>query len=40
MAKILIVDDSVTDREYLKEILKTTAHEIIVACNGREAEKK
>ena len=41
MAKILIVDDSAVSRKKLKEILKTTNHEIIgEACNGLEAFEK
>ncbi len=38
MAKILIADDSNTDRTYLSEILKSTGHELLLATNGEEAE--
>ncbi len=40
MSKILIADDSATDLEYIKEILKETGHELITAMDGEEAEQK
>ena len=40
MSRILIADDSVTDLEYIKEILKETGHELITAMDGMEAEEK
>ncbi len=40
MAKILIADDSTTDLEYLTGSLRGTAHEILTAKDGEEAEEK
>jgi DNA-binding response OmpR family regulator len=40
MAKILVAEDSVTEMQMIKDILKDTAHEIISASDGEEAEKK
>jgi DNA-binding response OmpR family regulator len=40
MAKILVADDSLTELEMIKNILKDTSHEIISAMDGEEAEKK
>jgi len=40
MAKILIAEDSTTDLEYIKNALKETGHELIVAMDGEEAERK
>lgn len=39
MARILIADDSNTELAFLKEIFKDTAHELLTAGNGLEAEK-
>lgn len=36
MAKLLIVDDSATDREYLRELLVTAGHAVLTAASGRE----
>lgn len=35
--KVLIVDDSATDRQNLQQILTTTGCEILIAKNGKEA---
>ncbi len=40
MARILIAEDSATDLEYIKSALKETGHELIVAMDGEEAERK
>jgi len=40
MAKILIADDSSTDLAFIKEALKDTSHEFIIARDGEEAEQK
>ncbi len=40
MAKILIAEDSATDIEYIKSVLGKTGHELSVATDGEEAEKK
>lgn len=40
MARILVADDSTTELQMLKEILKETSHEIITAGDGEEAEAK
>ncbi len=40
MAKILIVDDSATERTFLTGVLSMTGHEIIAASDGLEAEEK
>lgn len=37
MKKILIADDSIIFRSGLSNILKSLEHEIILACNGKEA---
>ena len=37
MAKILAVDDSRTIREMVKAILEQMGHEVLLACDGREA---
>lgn len=39
MAKILVADDSATEVIFLREILKDTNHEILIASNGLEAER-
>ncbi len=40
MAKILVAEDSLTELQMIKDILKDTSHEIISAADGEEAEKK
>ena len=40
MAKILVAEDSLTELQMIKDILKDTSHEIIAAADGEEAEKK
>jgi DNA-binding response OmpR family regulator len=40
MAKILIAEDSITDLQLIKDILKETSHEVITAADGEEAEQK
>jgi len=40
MAKLLIAEDSNTDIVFLQETLKVTSHDIILARDGEEAEKK
>lgn len=40
MAIILLAEDSATELAYLKEVLKSTPHECIIATNGQEAEEK
>jgi twitching motility two-component system response regulator PilH len=37
MATILVIDDSLTEREYLKEILESTGFQVLTAINGEEA---
>ena len=37
MAKILVIDDSLTEREYLKQILEATGLQVLVATDGAEA---
>lgn len=39
MARILIAEDSTTELAFLQEILKGTAHELLTAGDGLEAEK-
>jgi twitching motility two-component system response regulator PilH len=38
--KIMVVEDSVTDRQVLSEILKKNGYEVITAENGEEAVNK
>lgn len=40
MAKILIAEDSATEREMIKDILKETNHQLVTAGDGEEAEQK
>lgn len=40
MAKILVVEDSATELQFIKNILKEANHEIITAGDGEEAEQK
>lgn len=40
MAKILLAEDSVTELQVIKNILKEANHEIITAGDGEEAERK
>lgn len=40
MAKLLIADDSNTDIAFIQEALKGTNHDMILARDGEEAEKK
>ncbi len=40
MARILVAEDSVTDLEYVRNVLKDTGHEIVTASDGEDAEKK
>jgi twitching motility two-component system response regulator PilH len=40
MAKILVADDSATELQMIKDILKETSHEVITAGDGEEAVKK
>lgn len=37
MATILVIDDSLTEREYLKEILESTGFQVLTAINGEQA---
>lgn len=37
MAKLLIVDDSATERDYLRDILVKSGHVVVTASSGREA---
>lgn len=37
MARLLIVDDSVTERDYLRDMLVKAGHVVITASSGREA---
>jgi twitching motility two-component system response regulator PilH len=37
MATILVIDDSLTEREYLREILESTGFQVLTAINGEEA---
>jgi twitching motility two-component system response regulator PilH len=39
MARILIAEDSETERALLQEILSSTPHEITTTCDGLEAEE-
>jgi len=39
MAKILIVDDSPTDVQYLKSVLQPLGHSLAVAVDGEEGER-
>ncbi len=39
MVKILIAEDSDTELEFLKDVLKETGHELTVARDGLEAEQ-
>lgn len=39
MGKILIVDDSTTDTQYIKSVLADTGHQLMTASDGEEAEK-
>ncbi|MBE0599393.1 MAG: response regulator, partial [Desulfuromonadales bacterium] len=38
MARILVADDSNTDLAFIREILKDTRHEILIATDGESAE--
>ena len=40
MAKILVVEDSITGVQVIQDILKETNHEVITAADGEEAERK
>ncbi len=40
MAKILVVEDSITGVQVIQDILKETSHEVITAADGEEAERK
>lgn len=40
MAKILVAEDSATELQIIKDILKEANHEIITAGDGEEAEQK
>lgn len=40
MAKILVAEDSATELQMIKDILKETSHEVITAIDGEEAEQK
>lgn len=40
MARILLAEDSATELAYLREILKSTPHDLSFATNGQEAEEK
>jgi DNA-binding response OmpR family regulator len=40
MAKILVADDSTTELEMIKDILREANHDIITAGDGEEAEQK
>jgi twitching motility two-component system response regulator PilH len=40
MARILVADDSATELQMIKDILKETSHEVITAGDGEEAVKK
>ena len=40
MAKILVIDDSLTEREYLKKILESTGLQVLIATDGVEALEK
>ncbi len=40
MARILVAEDSITDIQYIKNVLKDTGHEISAAMDGEEAERK
>lgn len=40
MAKILVAEDSNTELQIIKEILKETNHDVITAGDGEEAEAK
>ena len=40
MARILVAEDSATELQLIKEILKETSHEVITAVDGEEAEQK
>lgn len=36
MAKVLIVEDSATDRNYLRDLLEKAGHVVLLAASGRE----
>lgn len=36
MARLLIIDDSATDREYLRDLLAKAGHIVMTAASGRE----
>lgn len=36
MAKLLVVEDSATDREYLRDLLVKAGHVVVTATSGRE----
>ncbi len=40
MARILVAEDSATELHMIKDILKETSHEVIMAVDGEEAERK
>ncbi len=40
MSKILVAEDSATELQLIKDILKETSHEVITAGDGEEAEKR
>ncbi|QGU31779.1 response regulator [Thermochromatium tepidum] len=37
MAKVLVVEDSATDRDYLRDLLQKAGHSVLVAASGHEA---
>ena len=37
MAKLLVVDDSVTERDYLRDLLVKAGHVVVTAASGRQA---
>lgn len=40
MSKILVAEDSATELQLIKDILKETSHEVITAGDGEEAEAR
>ncbi len=36
MAKVLVVEDSATDRDHLRSLLTKAGHEVMIATSGRE----
>ncbi|MDB5985337.1 MAG: response regulator [Nevskia sp.] len=37
MARVMVVDDSPTDKEHLKQILQRAGHEVLEATSGQDA---